>query len=175
MKYLITEKQLRSIVNNMDEISKEIDKILHLYSDSRLIMTSNDSIDFVDKTGQQDVDHKPEGLWYAIGNEWIDWVRSEMPEWEYDNIFVLQINEDRVKKLSSLKDITQFTKEYGIKYRYGYIIDWAKVAKEYSGIEIAPYVYEARRKFNWYYTWDVASGCIWGKDGIKSIEKLNPE
>jgi hypothetical protein len=25
---------------------------------------------------------KPQGLWYAIGTEWIDWTRDNMPEWE---------------------------------------------------------------------------------------------
>ena len=172
MKYLITEKQLKNLVKSMDEISKEIDQVLHLYANDRLIMTEHESIDFVDMSDKQDVDHKPEGLWYAMGTEWINWVRSEMPEWEYDNVFVLEINKDRVKKLSSYEDIEEFTKQYGRKHHGFVMIDWRKVAKEYSGIEIIPYVWSARMKFNWYYTWDVASGCIWGSDGIKSIEKI---
>jgi len=38
------------------------------------------------------------------------------------------------------------------------------VSKEYDGIEIAPYQWDARLSLIWYYGWDVASGCIWNLD-----------
>lgn len=41
-------------------------------------------------------------------------------------------------------------------------IDWKKVANEYDGIEINPMIYKLRLMgLSWYYTWDVAGGCIW--------------
>jgi len=57
--------------------------------------------------------------------------------------------------------------------RWSIYIDWGRVAEDYSGIEIAPYLYEARMKHMWYYGWDVASGCIWGKGVVKNITKIS--
>ena len=28
-------------------------------------------------------------------------------------------------------------------------------------------------RVGWYYSWDVASGCIWGSGVIKKIERIN--
>jgi hypothetical protein len=53
------------------------------------------------------------------------------------------------------------------------LIDWKKVAKEYSGIEICPYIGEQRLKFSWYYPWDVASGCVWDNSAVKSINLVS--
>lgn len=41
------------------------------------------------------------------------------------------------------------------------------VAKDYDGIEIAPYQESLRYDLEWYYGWDVASGCIWNFEGIR--------
>ena len=51
-------------------------------------------------------------------------------------------------------------------------IDWIKVSKQYSGIEINPYQHSNRYTSMWYYGWDVASGCIWKNDLIKNITKI---
>jgi len=50
------------------------------------------------------------------------------------------------------------------------LIDWKRVAKEYQGILITPYVYERRTSRYWYYPWDCAGGCIWDTSCIASIE-----
>ena len=66
------------------------------------------------------------------------------------------------------------------------LIDWDIVAKEYSGIEICPFQHRSnleddfyvntqwvqRSIYDWYRSWDVASGCVWKKDGIKSITEI---
>ena len=41
--------------------------------------------------------------------------------------------------------------------------DWKLIAQEFDGIEIAPYQWEIRMDYNffWYYGWDCASGCLW--------------
>ncbi len=51
------------------------------------------------------------------------------------------------------------------------MIDWPAVAKRYAGIEINPY-FTGLRMVSWYYTWDVASGCVWHEDGIKSVSEI---
>jgi len=50
----------------------------------------------------------------------------------------------------------------------GMDIDWEKVASEYAGIEICPCQWDLRMdsRANWYYSWDIASGCIWNPAGI---------
>ena len=102
-----------------------------------------------------------------------------MPDWEHDNVYRLDINESRIKIIRNYEQLLAFDAEYGVDndsriiFESGRMIDWAKVAKDFDGIEIAPYVFEGRYKLQWYYGWDVASGCIWSNDVIKDIKKLN--
>jgi hypothetical protein len=122
---------------------------------------------------KQPQDFKPKGIWYGIGTDWIDWTRSEMPHWEQENLFKLDINTSNVKLIKTMDDIVEFEKEYGMKDGYNKgSIDWNKVAKQYTGIEFYPYLYAARFKHLWYYSIDVDSGCIWDKSAIKRITKL---
>lgn len=176
-------------VYDMDEVDNELVDYMSSNSNQRFILTHEDKINFTDKSDKQRVTYKPKGLWYGFGTSWIDWVRSEMPEWEkdYSNVFLLEINENSVLQLGSKSDLIEFTKKYSpshnnssgqikdISYFEKNMIDWSLVSKDYSGIEINPYIYSARMNelTNWYYPWDVASGCIWNQDGIKSIKKVN--
>lgn len=162
---------LEEVHHNLDEVNDEIYEYVKNHPNERFIMSEEDLINFKDQS-EQDIDHKPNGLWYAIGSEWIDWVRSEMPEWEYDNVFSLELNDSQIKKISTFEELMDFNEQYKKNYHGFAMIDWRKVSKDYSGIEIAPYIWKARRKLNWYYTWDVASGCIWNRNGIKSIKKI---
>lgn len=156
---------------SLDEVSDEVYDYVKSHPNQRFIMSKEDIINFRNEPNQK-VDHKPRGLWYAIGSSWIDWVRNEMPEWETDNVFSIEIDESKIKKITNSQEIMEFTKQYKVDYHGFIIIDWRKVAQDYSGIEISPYISKARRGLNWYYTWDVASGCIWNQDAITSIKKV---
>ena len=112
---------------------------------------------------------KPFGLWYAIGTEWISWVKDNMPEWERDHAFVLDVDESRLLKINTYHDLQSFNEEYGVDSHY---IDWVKVSEKYGGIEIAPYIYQARLDMLWYYGWDVASGCVWGANMVKGSKLI---
>jgi hypothetical protein len=115
--------------------------------------------------------YKPSGIWYACGNEWLSWLTSEMPHWIGDYVYSLKINEARVLIIKTEPEFYSFEREYlvrddssgGMKF-----IDWAKVALKYDGIEICPYQGGSRYSSDWYYPWDVASGCIW--DGAAVLE-----
>ncbi len=81
-------------------------------------------------------------------------------------------------RLETPQAILAFTDEYGISEDWGlsrtfYNIDWAAVAEEYAGIEIAPYQWSLRMdtRTNWYYPWDVASGVVWDMTGV-TVHKL---
>jgi len=111
---------------------------------------------------------KPEGLWYACGNDWIQWVSGEMPEWIGRYIYSLKINEDKMLMIESAEQFKDFEEKYAGRGRGGARLNWKPVAegdrarglKPYGGIEICPAQYESQA-ISWYSSWDVASGCIW--------------
>lgn len=109
---------------------------------------------------------KPKGFWYDCDNEWSNWVEFEMPDWKGDYIYSVKLDHSKMKVIRSFDELKAFTSEYGSKG----MINWQAVASRYSGIEICPYIWEARLLYDWYYGWDVASGCIWRRDAIVAIE-----
>lgn len=118
-------------------------------------------------------DDKPDGFWYGFGDEWIDWTETAGPERKGKYVYEIEINGSNILQIKDYSEIAEFTKEYesGKQIIPGKIfsIDWSRVELKYDGIEINPYVDQARidDKFLWYYGWDVASGCIW------NLEKVN--
>jgi len=127
-----------------------------------------DSVD--DVSSQPSSSPKPTGFWYSCEHEWHDWVRLEMPNWEGDNYYDVQIDYSNVLVIDTYEKLLDFDAQYKNK-EFG--INWQLVAQEYSGIEICPYQYKVRYKLMWYYGWDIASGCIWKRDAIKAIKKAD--
>lgn len=157
------------------EVSNDV--YANIGKNERVIMSHEDNINFkATPIENQSTTQKPRGLWYAIGTEWIDWVRFEMPDWETNNVFKIDINESKMKLITSYDQLKEFDLEYGVKRvgnTYGGLIDWKKVANDYGGIEISPYIFEARFGLYWYYGWDIASGCIWDNGVITNVQKIN--
>jgi len=170
MKHLI-KKLLREGL--LSEISEEAYELLKTkYKDSRVIMSKEEKITFRNNP-KQTPHHKPKGLWYGIGTSWVDWIRSEQPDWEEDYTHIVDVDLSKIKVIRSYDELLKFSDEYSIGDKpTGGLIDWAKVASKYSGIEIVPYIFKARFDLLWYYSWDVASGCIWDSNAIKSIKNL---
>ena len=177
IKNMLRESLVPKVVN---EVSKDVyDLINTKYSNSRIIMSHEPEIKFREKT-QQEKGYKPNGLWYGIGPSWVNFVRSEMPTRETEHVFKIDIDESKMKIIRNYEDLLEFEKEYStpiegmysFNNRYLYI-DWERVARDYSGIEIAPYISEARMKHMWYYGWDLASGCIWGSGVIRKFKRLS--
>ena len=81
---------------------------------------------------------KPKGFWYGFGNEWIDWVRSEMPDWEGKYIYEVDIGNTNVLKIDTHFDLMKFHRKYAERKQIARddLLDWSEVAKEYDGIEI---------------------------------------
>jgi hypothetical protein len=173
MKHLI-KKLLREGL--LDEVTDDVlDMINSQYSNAAIMMAPRIQQDGSDINynpsvgGPQEITFKPNGLWYGIGSSWIDWVRREMPEWEKEDAYLLELDKSNMIVISNYEELLNFHKEF--KSENGYI-DWSVVASKYDGIEIAPHIREARWKINWYSTWDVASGCIWTSNVIKSSKLL---
>ena len=134
------------------------------------------------KNREQRVSDKPIGFWYGFRTSWHKWCRSEMPRWiigsDYEVIVPSHLN---ILVLNSHADIFNFTDEYKINEKESFLenfqIDWVDVAEEYDGIEIEPYQHICRMdaQCRWYYSWDVASGCIWNAKDVtlKLIRKKN--
>lgn len=120
----------------------------------------------------QTAGRKPKGLWYACGNEWLSWLTYEMPEWIGNYVYSIDVNEGSILNIRSYDQLIEFDKNYGVKTEWSSHIDWEKVANRYDGIEICPYIYEARYSLDWYYGWDVASGCIWNPSAVQSIKLI---
>ena len=118
---------------------------------------------------------KPKGFWYAFGNEWIDWVNSEMPQWKskYSYYYLVDVKGCKLLKMSKFEELIEFSQDFGYDDGNSFYINWSKVAKKYDGIEINPYVFAARMNDDaqWYYGWDVASGCVWRPKKLK-LEKV---
>jgi len=115
---------------------------------------------------------KPQGLWYACDKDWKRFVQSEMPDWagKYTHKYLLDVNLRRMCVIRTDEDMELFHVKYLNRETDG--IDWIAVARDYDGIEICPYRSRFRMGYSWYYTWDVASGCIWGRGAFKGVTEV---
>ncbi len=123
----------------------------------------------------QKIDDKPEGLWYGVDASWLDWCVSEGFR-SYKLLYGLQLDLSSMLVLTTVDEVKAFAKKYaGALYPGSFVnyIDWAKVAKEFGGIEISPYQWDLRLSdIRWYYGWDVASGCIWDPAVVRGISEV---
>ena len=121
---------------------------------------------------------KPCGLWYGIDEAWLSWCRDNETDWIKPNNFEVKVNSSKILVLKNTIEVLEFCNQYIYEmYPRLFNINWAQVAKKYSGIEIHPYerIYYHREKFGefiWHNGWDCSSGCIWHEDAVKSIKKI---
>lgn len=116
---------------------------------------------------------KPNGLWYSCGNEWIEFIRDQMRWRAQESYYMYEIHVD-LASMVVIRDIHEFDafqQRFGVPDEDGDMMpNWAAVAREYGGVEICPYI-SARRMVDWYYPWDVASGCVWDPAVIISLSR----
>lgn len=120
---------------------------------------------------------KPDGFWYSLGTEWMEWVGDNMPEWICDNVIEIDIDLSKVLVLETVEQCEDFFKKYGFEVCSGiHYIDWEQVCKNHTGVEIRNY-YDLKwsksildKSHYWLYPWDVSSGCIWDLSIIKNYE-----
>lgn len=133
---------------------------------------------------------KPVGLWISPHGEddWAQWCLSEshLAPWRYRvtlDLFAQILWIDDAEGLidfhttyctetdfSRLMEKDPILSENGFAYRQR-PIDWGKVAADYDGLIIAPYLW-SQRLFgpHWYGGWDCASGCIWTASAVLAVE-----
>lgn len=146
---------------------------------SRITNTKSFNIDLT-RSYNQTLDNKPNGLWYAVNDEWRKYIRGNIPHWNCPNNFSLEIDKPNMFFIDSMEDVQLFNDEYLVKQSgiFGYI-DWEKVSQRYSGIEITDFS-KIRHRDNkgsytpvfWTYGWDVSSGCIWDLSIVNKVSKI---
>lgn len=136
---------------------------------------------------------KPLGLWFAVGDEWLNFMlENKFNINKYKYLYEVVYNKNKLIIINDLKDLYLFSQQYGIKdNKYVSGIAWEKVVSttKKSGIIIHPNLktilfnykmfatndFDFMHYFNdmeWYLTWDVSSGVIWKKDGLKSFKLI---
>ena len=134
-------------------------------------------VEVYDVNQDSDKFFKPLGLWFEVVGDydWKWWCKSEMPEWmeSFKYVYKIIFNENaKILRLTNDSEVLNLNKKYPGYLDYP---DWVQIAREYGGIEIAPYSWELRFNKNcgWYYTWDCASGCLWNKNAVKDLILLD--
>lgn len=149
----------------------------------RLIHFSDSKIDEpLRDVDAQESGRKPKGFWISVegGDDgWKSWCEAEgfaLDKFEVSYEIKL-VEMPNIKIISNALDLDCFHEKYKepISPEAVYVrdhINWNRVADEYKGIIIAPYIWERRLEgdaSSWYYGWDCASGCIWDTSAIDSI------
>ena len=142
---------------------------------------SSTKINEIKDSEQKDAIFKPKGLWYSIGNKWIEWNEIEQVRQICCYLYVIEPTEyttlnkpdkNKVLLINTIPKVIQFSKKYKKQNNYDHVlINWKKVAKDFGGIEFNPFFHFINNKklkyVLWYTTLDIPSGCIWNKNLIK--------
>lgn len=136
---------------------------------------------------------KPQGLWLSDEDETESWSRfcdmADFRQLSTHTAYEVELAEDaNMLHLRSSYDLRSFTEEYQVdrinrtevpsgevfSIVNSFYMDWARVAEQYDGILITPYVWHARNGVgtSWYYPWDCASGCVWEPKAIASMREV---
>jgi hypothetical protein len=127
---------------------------------------------------------KPYGLWLSVDgdDDWASWCHDE--GFACGDKYHYRIHLARPQSILWISDALElhvfsecYEKRVDLsgynagKHRY---IDWPAVAKNHTGIVIAPYQWSCSmlEDMFWYYSWDCASGCVWDADVIDRVELL---
>ena len=141
-----------------------------------------------DSNFTQKIGNKPNGLWYECqdgsSQNWKDFCDTgglSGGSKKYDRSYNVVLNDYNILFIPDEHYFEKFYKMYSVNHPadpdgskgFDKVIDWPKVANHYAGIEICPYLDSKRHDDDsfWYYGWDVASGCIWGDEGIKELTR----
>lgn len=168
-----TKKKIKNLISFADTLSYE-QKIIYS-SDGNL-----KSHECIERRKQDSESVKPYGLWYSFGPSWIDFLTGfefdpDEYTWEkvrlswYTHIYQIYLNYKKIIKIETVEEFDSFSKKFSDPSAIEQI-DWAKVEKEWSGIEIK--FLESKTDVRWYRNWDCSSGCIWKRDAVKKIELL---
>jgi hypothetical protein len=118
-------------------------------------------------------------LWVSVDGEydWPWWCEAESFDIGSFRHEVSLRPDANILVITTVNELDAFQRRYRASiasWAFSKGIDWERVARDHSGIVIAPYQWERRHdiKSSWYYGWDCASGCIWD---LTAIAEFTPE
>ena len=130
--------------------------------------------------------NKPRGLWYALGNDWIKWIKGNDPMWSNRYSYVYEIHlTGNILKLKTKQDHIDFFHKYAEKDagedewgKYSrHKINWGRVKSDYAGIEVMGRDFHDEslvgyrsldvNPLQWLWTWDVNGGVVWDVNAWK--------
>lgn len=120
---------------------------------------------------------KPTGLWVSVPGD-RDWPSMRPGDLRSQHQYDITLTDEaKICLIYCRKQLSEFTNEYGLKPSGERLIaiDWIRVATEYQGLIIAPYIAEHTRYSTlfWYRAWTCASGCIWNEGAISEIKLIH--
>ena len=128
--------------------------------------------------------NKPRGLWYALGTDWIKWVKGEMPMWSNTYAYVYEIHlTGNILKLKTKQEHIDFFHKYAELAEDKWLstprhkINWERVKSDYDGIEVMGRDFAEESVFGyrnldvnpleWVTFWDVNGGVVWNVNAWK--------
>ena len=98
------------------KLSASADKFIKDNPNARIHLSDSETIQpRTIQNFQQKVDMKPKGLWYGIGDSWLEWVRMNMPESERKYVHLITIVPSRILVIKNYKELLAFETQFGAK------------------------------------------------------------
>lgn len=136
---------------------------------------------------------KPRGLWVSDEEQadaWLRWVDQEGGKdfrQRCKHAYYIDLAKGHnVLIIDNFEELLEFSHTFRMRPddwpdgmadlgRHVVYLSWPRIAQDYQGVIVTPYQWDARfdHRTNWYYGWDVASGCIWDVAAIKSVEQTH--
>lgn len=118
---------------------------------------------------------KPCGLWLSVGEQWLDFCRSDIGRLPR-TVQEVRVDESRLLRVPDEDALRAFTDRFQTEPPRSEWdtakIDWRAVAELYAGILIPFYskrVFAEDFRMRWFYSWDVGCACVWDADAILDI------
>ena len=131
---------------------------------------SKSSIRSLRNIRQEHYSGKPDGLWGALGNTWIDWCRREMPHWIGDWLYELDVSKLNLFHICDDLSLFIFDKFFTFKSNGNVFVLWEIVQKFCDGIIFADKsltdVFDHYHIGHWANAMDVPSVCIWNTSNL---------
>lgn len=130
---------------------------------------------------------KPVGLWYGVGEEWVEYLRTnQILQGDHRYLYEVVVDPAHVLQVRTIAETIKFVREFGKRERDRWtsgegmaLVDWRRVAQRHLGVELSPHWGELRSSsitfregLDWYASWDVGSGCVWDPRGFKSLQLI---
>lgn len=124
---------------------------------------------------------KPKGIWLSVDDDWRRWCHDSDCHHFVDGKpeILFHVDTNKIRVIDTVDELDFFFENYvlpngepggdfpGNPFR----VNWTPLTKGYSGIMIAPYLWE-RQDYWFYMSWDCASACIWDLDVITMVRRI---